>query len=79
MRPLTPRQAAMLGAKCRYGLTHKEVAARFGTAPATIKNVMSVIYARLGVRGETQACFVLGQRDRDTVCADAAILRPEAV
>lgn len=79
MRPLTPRQAAMLDAKCRDGLTHKEVAARFGVRYSTAKSTMAIIYRNLGVRNGAQACNTMRRYEHDNACADAAILRPEAV
>lgn len=79
MRPLTARQAAILNAKCHDGLTHKEVAARFGIAYSTAKSTMAIIYRNLGVRNGAQACSTMRKHEHDRVCADAAILRPEAV
>lgn len=79
MRPLTQRQAAILNAKCQDGLTHKEVADRFGIAYSTAKSTMAMIYRNLGVRNGAQACSTMRKQEHDCVCADAAILRPEAV
>ena len=51
---LTPRQEAVLGLVAR-GLTNKQIAARLGISPATVKIHMGGLLANLGAANRTEA------------------------
>ena len=52
--PLTPREKEIL-ALLANGSSNKEIAAALGTAEGTVKNQVSSIMAKLGVRDRTRA------------------------
>jgi DNA-binding NarL/FixJ family response regulator len=50
---LTPRQERLLRA-LMAGLTNREIAGRLGLQEQTVKNQLSVLYGKLGVRSRLQ-------------------------
>jgi len=58
---LTPRQRRLVRALLA-GSTNREIAARLGLQEQTVKNQLSVIYGKLGVRNRLQLA-VQGRRD----------------
>lgn len=50
---LTPREAQVLQ-RLLEGSTTREIAASYGIGHQTVKNYLTVIYEKLGVRGRTQ-------------------------
>lgn len=51
---LTPREVEIL-TLVKEGYTDKQIAEELGIAPETVKNHLSVIYIRLGVKNRTEA------------------------
>jgi DNA-binding NarL/FixJ family response regulator len=50
---LTPRELKIVRALCA-GATNREIAGRLGLREQTVKNRLSVIYAKLGVRNRVE-------------------------
>ena len=55
---LTPRQAEIARA-CAMGLGNKEIALRLGLSPATVKDHVAAILARLGLRNRREIAWVM--------------------
>ena len=58
---LTPRQEQILRALLS-GLTNREIASQLGLREQTVKNQLSVIYSRLGVRNRLELAVQAGGR-----------------
>ena len=57
---LTPRQEQILRALLS-GLTNREIAGQLGLREQTVKNQLSVIYGRLGVRNRLELAVLAGR------------------
>jgi len=55
--PITQRQIEILSL-ARDGLTVKEIAARLGNSPFTVRNILNDTLARLGAANTTQAVII---------------------
>lgn len=58
---LTPRQQQILRALLS-GLTNREIASQLGLQEQTVRNQLSVIYAKLGVRNRLELAVHAGRR-----------------
>ena len=61
---LTPRERGVLG-RVAKGMDNREIAAELGLAPQTVRNYISTIYDKLGVRSRAEA--VVWARERGLV------------
>ena len=55
---LTPRQEEIAHA-CAAGLSNKEIAARLGLSPATVKDHVAAVLARLGLRNRREIAMLM--------------------
>ena len=55
---LTPRQEDIARA-CAAGLSNKEIAARLGLSPATVKDHVAAVLARLGLRNRREIAMLM--------------------
>lgn len=62
VRPLTPRQREVL-TLAALGLPNKRIARELGIAYQTVKQHLSNIYERLGVRSRTEAAVWMLRRE----------------
>ena len=60
---LTPQESAVLEL-IGEGLTNREIAGRMFLAEKTVKNYISSLLAKLGVRGRTQAALFIAEQHR---------------
>lgn len=60
---LTPQESAVLDL-IGEGLTNREIAGRMFLAEKTVKNYISSLLAKLGVRGRTQAALFIAEQHR---------------
>jgi two-component system, NarL family, nitrate/nitrite response regulator NarL len=58
---LTPRQQRLLRALLA-GLTNREIAGRLGLQEQTVKNQLSVLYGKLGVRSRLELAVRAGRQ-----------------
>lgn len=59
---LTPRERQIAAAIAR-GLPNREIARELGVSEQTVKNQLSILYEKLGVRGRVQlAMYVIRHR-----------------
>lgn len=66
---LTPQESAVLEL-IGEGLTNREIAGRMFLAEKTVKNYISSLLAKLGVRGRTQAALFIAEQHRGEVRSD---------
>ncbi|WP_028051277.1 response regulator transcription factor [Cellulomonas sp. URHD0024] len=62
---LTPQESAVLDL-IGEGLTNREIAGKMFLAEKTVKNYISSLLAKLGVRGRTQAALFIAEQHRAT-------------
>ena len=62
MDRLTRRQAEVLAAFCATG-SLEQAAALLGLSRATVRNHLTGVYDRLGVRNGAPACYLLGRAE----------------
>lgn len=67
-RPLTPRMVRVLDLLCA-GLTNNEMGARLFVSPATVADIVSQCYQRLGVQNRVQAAVAWTQRRAEYIAS----------
>jgi len=72
-RPLTPRMVRVLDLLCA-GLTNNEMGARLFMSPATVADIVSQCYQRLGVQNRVQAAVAWTQRRAEYIASVDVIL-----
>lgn len=63
-RPRLTRRERQLAAAIKLGCTNREIAERLGLTEQTVRNYLSVVFQKFGVKSRTQLAVLLNNRRR---------------
>jgi DNA-binding NarL/FixJ family response regulator len=63
---ITPRQRAIVDLRCRRGLSNGEAAYALHIRESTVKNHITTVRARMGMRTMNEICFEYGRAHQVT-------------